>query len=76
VPAPRGRWSWWAHCSRRSSTCPGGAAVNRFETVAYGGTALDDARAQQALADVGLDAVTTAPTPVGSPAITVGRKPA
>jgi SAM-dependent methyltransferase len=49
-------------------------ALNRFKTVAYGGTALDDAQAQQALVDAGLDAVTTAPTPLGSPAITVGRK--
>ena len=46
--------------------------LNRFKTVAYGGTALDDAQAQQALVDAGLDAV----TPLGSPAITVGRKPA
>ncbi|MGY1680535.1 hypothetical protein [Geodermatophilus sp. SYSU D01176] len=51
-------------------------ALNRFKTVAYGDTALDDARAQQALVDAGLDAVTTTPTALGSPAITVGRKPA
>jgi SAM-dependent methyltransferase len=51
-------------------------ALNRFKTVAYGGTALGDVEAQQALADAGLDAVTTAPTPLGSPAISVGRKPA
>ena len=51
-------------------------ALNRFTTVAYGGVALDDARAQQALADAGLDAVTTVPTVFGGPAITVGRKPA
>jgi predicted O-methyltransferase YrrM len=51
-------------------------ALNRFKTVAYGGTALDDAQAQQVLADAGLEAVTTAPTPRGSPAITVGCKPA
>ncbi|MGY1670813.1 SAM-dependent methyltransferase [Geodermatophilus sp. SYSU D00710] len=50
-------------------------ALNRFRTLAYGGTALDDASAQQALVDAGLDAVTTTPTPLGSPAITVGRKP-
>ena len=49
-------------------------ALNRFKTVAYGGTALDDAQAQQALADAGLDAVTPTPTPLVSPAITVGRK--
>jgi methylase of polypeptide subunit release factors len=50
-------------------------ALNRFKTVAYGGTALDDAGAQQSLVDAGLSSVTTVPTPFGSPAITVGRKP-
>ncbi|MGR7026177.1 SAM-dependent methyltransferase [Geodermatophilus sp. URMC 62] len=49
-------------------------ALNRFKTVAYGGTALDATRAQQLLAEVGLTAVSTAPTPLGSPGITVGRR--
>jgi hypothetical protein len=57
----------------------GGSAVNdavgRFKTIAYGGTALDDGDAEQMLRSAGLDEVRTVPTPQGSPAITVGRKP-
>ena len=49
-------------------------AITRFKTVAYGGTALDDEQAQQLLRDAGLQDVTTAPTPPGAPALTVGRK--
>ncbi len=51
-------------------------ALTSFKTVAYGGTALDDERAQQLLREVGLTAVATMPTPSGSPAVTVGRKAA
>jgi SAM-dependent methyltransferase len=50
-------------------------ALNGLKTVAYGGTALDATRAQRLLADAGLTAVSTAPTPLGSPGITVGRGP-
>ena len=51
-------------------------AVTRFQTVAYGGTALDEVAAEGLLADNGLTSVVTAPTPPGAPAITLGRKPA
>jgi methylase of polypeptide subunit release factors len=50
-------------------------AINRFKTTAFGGTPVDDRRAQQLLADAGLAAVSTAPTPLGSPGVTVGRRP-
>jgi hypothetical protein len=49
-------------------------ALNRFKTVAYGGTALDDAQAQTLLRDAGLTEVATMPTPPDAPAVTVGRK--
>jgi SAM-dependent methyltransferase len=51
-------------------------AVSRFKTVAYGGTALDDAEAATLLRDAGLEDVRTVPTPPGAPALTVGRRPA
>jgi hypothetical protein len=50
-------------------------AVGRFKTIAYGGTALDDNEAEGMLGSAGLVEVRTPPTPHGSPAITVGRKP-
>ncbi|MEP6628927.1 MAG: class I SAM-dependent methyltransferase [Lapillicoccus sp.] len=50
-------------------------AVGRFKTIAYGGTALNDAEAEQMLEAAGLVDVRVVPTPQGSPAITVGRKP-
>jgi SAM-dependent methyltransferase len=50
-------------------------AIGRLKTVAYGGTALDDARAVQMLTAAGLKPVANAPTPPGAPAITLGRKP-
>jgi hypothetical protein len=50
-------------------------AVGRFKTIAYGGTALDDGQAEETLSSTGLVEVRTAPTPEGSPAITLGRKP-
>jgi SAM-dependent methyltransferase len=50
-------------------------AVSRFKTVAFGGTALDDAAACQLLIDTGFDNVSTMPTPPGAPAIAVGRRP-
>jgi SAM-dependent methyltransferase len=51
-------------------------AVGRFKTVAYGGTALDDAQAAALLAEAGLEDVRNVPTPAGAPALTVGRRPA
>jgi SAM-dependent methyltransferase len=51
-------------------------AVNRFKTVAYGGTALDDAQAAALLGEAGFEDVRTVPTPPGAPALTVGRRPA
>jgi predicted O-methyltransferase YrrM len=50
-------------------------AITRLKTVAFGGTALDDARAARLLTDAGLTAVFNAPTPPGAPAVTLGRKP-
>jgi hypothetical protein len=49
-------------------------AIDRFKTVAFGGTPLNDAEAQQALAGQGLSDVRTLPTPPGAPALTVGRR--
>jgi SAM-dependent methyltransferase len=49
-------------------------ALNRFKTLAYGGTALDDASAQALLSKAGLVDVTTLRTPPGAPALTVGRR--
>ena len=53
---------------------PSENAITRFKTVIYGGTALDDEQAQRLLREAGLQNVTTTPTPLGGPAITVGRK--
>lgn len=50
------------------------AVLNRFKTIAYGGTALDNAQAQQLLQQSGLTEITTVPTPPGFPAFTMGRK--
>jgi SAM-dependent methyltransferase len=49
-------------------------AVTRFKTVSYGGTPLSNEQAQTLLRDAGLVDVTTVPTPMGAPAITVGRR--
>ncbi len=49
-------------------------ALTRFKTVAYGGTPLSDPQAQSLLVEAGLRDVRTVPTPVGVPAITVGRR--
>ena len=54
---------------------PTDAAVTRFKTVAFGGTALDDSQAHQLLREAGLEAVVTVPTPPGAPALTIGRRP-
>jgi SAM-dependent methyltransferase len=53
---------------------PVDVALTRFKTVSYGGTPLSDAQAQSLLEEAGLVEVTTVPTPVGAPAITVGRR--
>lgn len=54
---------------------PAEAAVSRFKTVAFGGTALDNDQAQNLLRHVGLETVATLPTPHGAPGMTVGRRP-
>lgn len=48
------------------------SALTRFQTVAFGGSAVDDDEAQVLLRGVGLQQVTTLPTPEGAPALTVG----
>ena len=55
---------------------PLSGALTRFQTVAFGGTALDDSQAQNMLNQAGFDLVSTLPTPQGAPAITIGRRPA
>ena len=50
-------------------------ALDRFKTVTYGGTPLNDEQAQTMLKRAGLTRVSTVPTPPGAPAITVGRNP-
>jgi SAM-dependent methyltransferase len=54
---------------------PVGDAVDRFKTVAYGGTALDDGQAAALLGGAGFDDVRNLPTPPGAPALTAGRRP-
>jgi hypothetical protein len=50
-------------------------AVTRFQTIGYGGTALDPDQAGDLLVGAGLVDITTPPMPPGFPAITVGRRP-
>jgi hypothetical protein len=50
-------------------------AITRLQTVAFGGTPLDNAEAQALLQRVGLELVDTLPTPQGAPGLTVGRRP-
>jgi hypothetical protein len=54
---------------------PLSGATTRFQTVAFGGTPLDNAEAEDLLSRGGLELVATLPTPEGVPAITVGRRP-
>jgi hypothetical protein len=54
---------------------PLSAALTRFQTVAFGGTPIDDSQAQDLLNQAGFDLVSTLPTPTGVPAITMGRRP-
>jgi hypothetical protein len=49
-------------------------ALTRFQTVAFGGTAINNDEAAELLRAVGLRQVATLPTPPGAPGITVGRK--
>jgi hypothetical protein len=51
-------------------------AITRLQTVAFGGTALDNEHAELLLRRAGFESVTTLPTPQGAPGITVGRRPA
>jgi hypothetical protein len=51
-------------------------AITRLQTVAFGGTPLDDDQAQLLLRRAGFESVVTLPTPPGAPGISVGRRPA
>jgi SAM-dependent methyltransferase len=51
-------------------------ALTRLKTLAYGGTALDEAAACHLLCSAGLTSVRPMPTPAGAPAIAIGQKPA
>ena len=50
-------------------------ALARFQTAAFGGTAVDDGEVQGLLHAAGLERVATVPTPEDAPALTVGRRP-
>jgi hypothetical protein len=50
-------------------------AITRLQTVAFGGTPLDNDQAQRLLGRSGFESVLTLPTPQGAPGITVGRRP-
>ena len=55
---------------------PAEDALNRFKTVAYGGTPLTTAEATSLLTDAGLGGtIIHAPTPPGAPAVACARKP-
>src|SRR5262249_525922 len=49
-------------------------ALTRFQTVAFGGTAINGDEARDLLRSAGLEQIITAPTPEGAPGITVGRR--
>jgi methylase of polypeptide subunit release factors len=49
-------------------------AVNRFKTVAFGGTPLSDAEAEALLTEAGLSNVVHIPTPPGAPAIALAQR--
>ena len=49
-------------------------ALNRFQTVTYGGTPLDGPTATAWLHDAGFDSARTIPTPPGAPAVTLARR--
>jgi hypothetical protein len=50
-------------------------AITRLQTVAFGGTPLDNDHAQLLLGRGGFESVVTLPTPQGAPGIAVGRRP-
>jgi predicted O-methyltransferase YrrM len=50
-------------------------ALTQLKTIAYGGTALDEAAASHLLGDAGLTSVRLMPTPPGAPAVTIGHMP-
>ena len=49
-------------------------ALTRFQTIAYGGTAVDDARAEALLISCGLRDARSIQTPPGAPGITIALK--
>jgi hypothetical protein len=67
-----GGWLMLAH-----GKFDGGLAgsLTKLQTVAFGGTILDDAAAHAMMSGASLDQVATLPTPPGAPAITIGRRP-
>ncbi len=68
-----GGWIMLGH--GKYGTDPVEDALNRFKTVAYGGTPLDDDAAQTLLTQAGFRSVIHAPTPPGAPAVALARKP-
>ncbi len=54
---------------------PAADALTRLKTLAFGGTPLDSAAAQDLLRRHGLIDVRTAPTPPGAPGVTIGQRP-
>ncbi|MCU1588270.1 MAG: hypothetical protein JWN31_1763 [Frankiales bacterium] len=68
-----GGWLILGH-GKLSGVPPLQEGLTRWKTLAYGGTALDDQQAVDALAQLGLVDVMTLATPPGAPALTVGRR--
>jgi hypothetical protein len=68
-----GGWIMVGHGKFEEGDLP--RALTRFQTIAFGGTAIDNDEAQTLLRGVGLERIATLPTPEGAPAITVGRRP-
>jgi hypothetical protein len=68
-----GGWIMLGH--GRLGENPRADAVTRFKTVAYGGTPLTPDEAARMLGELGCTQVVAAPTPPGSPAVTLGRLP-
>ena len=68
-----GGWILFGHGMFGESGLSG--ALTRFQTVAFGGTAITIDEAHDLLRGVGLEEVTSLPTPPGSPGLTVGRRP-
>lgn len=67
-----GGWLLLAH--GRLEGEPLDAAVTRFKTMAYGGTALDDREAESLLSDAGLSDARHLSMPPGAPSVAVARK--